>query len=123
MFSLSTFVGSLIIIPALIYIYCNWRMIHFLAVSDLDEQCPSSVVRVERKLFTLSVVRGVSPFVTLAGIGWGFIQIYLEHGLLSVPMGLFILSLGLGYFLLKGLLVGLLVLLFTLINPKKGNQS
>ncbi len=121
MFSLSTFVGGLIIIPALIYLYCNWRMIHLLSVSDLDAENPSLVARVERKLFILNLIRGTSPFFTLAGIVWGLIQIYLKHGLLSIPMGLFLASLTLGYFLLKGLLVGLLVLLFLLINPKKGN--
>lgn len=93
--------SGLILISAILYFYSSWKMVQDRTYEAEDPASPRQVAKRTQYLLFLTALRLLMPFMALVGILWGILWIWLTSGPWSLPMLIFILSVVLGYLILK----------------------
>ena len=109
--------SGLISISAILYFYSSWKMVQDRIYEPEVTPSPRQIAKRTQYLLFLTALRLVMPFTALVGIVWGVIWVWLTQGIWSLPMLIFILSVVLGYLILKLFLYSIVFKLIQRLNP------
>lgn len=113
--------NGLILLSALLYYYSNWKLTRPQTLKHLSTPTsPVEKAKGTKSLLYLLAIRNLSPLFLILGIIWGFLWIWIQKGLFSFTMWVFLSYLSIGYLLLKACLW---LLLAQLLRKMKANLS